>query len=248
MNELMGSVVTLSLAMTRALCMIIMIPIGGSGTSGRMFVTPMAIAVGLCVCQAFTLPSVPSPALYALGLKEAAVGIGLGWMVNRLFFVVGTAGALMDQLSGYTIGQLFNPSLGRSTGPIESLYSLLLVLILMTAGGGFYFAKMILATYQAWPITQWLPTAPTGAFVHTLLTQGMDQLVDFSVQMAMPIMAMLMFADICIALLARYASEFNPMSSSLAIKAFLVTLMLAVSLLSQLGYIERLMHVLTRVQ
>ncbi|HTV87280.1 MAG TPA: flagellar biosynthetic protein FliR [Dyella sp.] len=248
MNELMGSAVMLALAMTRALCMIVTIPLGGSGPSGRMFVTPLAIAVGLCVCQAYTLPHVPSVALYALALKEAALGVGLGWMVSRLFFVVGAAGALMDQLAGYTMGQLFNPSLGRSTGPIESLYSLLLVMILMTAGGGFYFAKMILATYQVWPIAQWLPAAPTAAFMHTLLTQGLDQLIDFAIQMAMPIMAMLMFADICIALMARYASEFNPLSSSMAIKAFLVSLMLLASLLGQLGYMQHLMRVLTRVR
>ncbi|RDS82784.1 type III secretion protein [Dyella monticola] len=239
---------TLLLAMIRTLCMLAVLPIGGGSSAGRAFVLPMAVAVGLCVHQAGNVPEVTSVLFYALALKEGAVGIALGWMISRMFMVVGAAGALIDQVSGYTVGQLFNPSLGRSVGPVESLYSMLLILILMSAGNGYYFAKVILATYQAWPVSELVPAASIKPFVAMLLGQGVDLLVNLSIQMAAPIMAMLMFADISIVLLSRYTPEFNPQSASLALKALLLTLMLLLSIAGQMGYLHRLMHELTRVQ
>lgn len=233
----------------RTTVIVALLPMGKRSSAGQLFKLPFSLAVGLCVASVVSMPHSSSPMLYLLALKEMLLGVGLGFMISRLFIVVGAAGSLIDQQAGYTVGALFNPSLGHTAGPIETLYTLLLILLLMTAGAGFYFPKMIMATYAIWPATALTP--PTGSvqvFIEGVLSTGVNQMVDMAMQMAMPILAMLMFADICVALFGRYASEFNPLSASLAIKAALVALMLAATLNSLVVYLQRLIVWLTRVQ
>jgi type III secretory pathway component EscT len=242
-------IASLLVGMLRATMIVALLPMGKKSSAGQLFKLPFSVAVGLCVASAVTIPRSSSPTLYLLATKEILLGVMLGFMISRLFIVVGAAGSLIDQQAGYTVGALFNPSLGHTAGPIETLYTTLLILLLITAGGGFYFPKMIMATYAVWPVTALTP--PTGSievFIGGLFGAGIDQLIDMVMQLAMPILAMLMFADICVALFGRYAPDFNPLSASLAIKAALVALMLVATLDSLIGYLQRLIPWLTRVQ
>jgi type III secretory pathway component EscT len=249
MSDPLDFVMGLLLAMLRTVMIVTFLPMGGKSSAGRAFSLPFSLAVGLCIQGALVVPVSPQLPWLVLALKEIALGAALGFMVNRMFLVVGTAGALMDQQAGYTMGAFFNPNLGRTAGPIETLYTLLLIYLLMTAGGGFYLAQMIMATYAVWPITALTPAVHSmQGFLDSALSTGLDQLIDMCMQIAMPILAMLMFSDICIGLFSRYSPEFSPMSASMATKAFLVVLMLAITLDSQIHYLRRLILWLTRVQ
>ncbi|GGA23409.1 EscT/YscT/HrcT family type III secretion system export apparatus protein [Dyella nitratireducens] len=237
----------LLLAMVRTSVLVSAIPTFKS-SAGKAFLVPFPMAIGLCVEQASGVAGLPLAALFPLVVKEALLGAALGFMVSRVFIVMSTAGAVLDQQAGYTIGALFNPSLGHTAGPIETLYTQLLILILMTAGGGLFFPSTIMATYVAWPITTlWPSGASLDGFIHDLLTDGANSLIGMALQIATPILAMLMFSDLCVALLGRYASELSPMSMSLAIKAFLVCLMLVVTIDNQMDNMRHLIALLLRV-
>jgi len=236
-------------ASLRTALIVLFLPVGKKSSAGKAFALPFSLAVGLCIQSAFPVHASPSSQWLLLGIKEAALGAVLGFMVGRMFLVVGTAGALMDQQAGYTVGALFNPNMGRSAGPIETIYTLLLIYLLMTAGDGFYFPKVIMATYAVWPITAFAPPMHSiQGFIDSALSTGLDQLISMSMQVAIPMLGMLMFADLCVGLFSRYAPEFSPLSASMATKAFLVVLMLALTLTSQIHYLRRLILWMTRIQ
>lgn len=248
MNDPFEFLTGLLLAMVRTSVLVNVMPTFKS-SAGKAFLLPFPLAIGLCVEQAAGVAGLPLQQLFPLMVKEALLGAALGFMVSRVFIVVSTAGAVLDQQAGYTVGALFNPSLGHTAGPIETLYTLLLILILMTSGGGFYFPSAIMATYAVWPITSlWPPGGPIDGFIHYLLAGGAESLVALAVQIAAPILAMLMFSDLCVATLSRYAAELSPMSMSMAVKALLVCLMLVITLDNQMENMRRLILLLLRVK
>jgi type III secretory pathway component EscT len=103
-----------------------------------------------------------------------------------------------------------------------------LTLVLLGGDNAFGFARTIMATYAAWPIGALYP--PMGSvidFVHATVTTGAEELIRLALTLAMPIIAMITFADICVAMLARYVPQLNPLSLSLALKAMLCVLALA---------------------
>ncbi|GLQ49396.1 flagellar biosynthetic protein FliR [Dyella flava] len=249
MSDPLDVALGLLFASLRTALIVLFLPMGKKSSAGKAFALPFSLAVGLCIQSAFPMHVSPSSQWLLLGIKEAALGAVLGFMVGRMFLVVGTAGALMDQQAGYTVGALFNPNMGRSAGPIETIYTLLLIYLLMTAGEGFYFPKVIMATYAVWPITAFAPPMHSiQGFIDSALSTGLDQLISMSMQVAIPMLGMLMFADLCVGLFSRYAPEFSPLSASMATKAFLVVLMLALTLSSQIHYLRRLILWMTRVQ
>jgi len=239
---------SLQLAMVRVAVLVAVMPTFKS-SAGKAFLLPFPLAVALCIREASDTAGLSSMLLFSLGMKEAMLGAALGFMISRVFIVVSAAGAVLDQQAGYTVGALFNPSLGHSAGPIETLYTLLLVLILMTAGGGFYFPKAIMATYAVWPVTSlWPPAGSLGGFINNILGSGADMLVGMGMHIAMPILAMLMFSDLCVAMLSKYAAEISPMSISMAVKALLVCTVLIATLNNQTDNMRRLIALLLRVQ
>jgi type III secretory pathway component EscT len=249
MSDPLDVALGLLFASLRTALIVSFLPIGKKASAGRAFTLPFSLAVGLCMQSVAPVQVTPSGQWVLLGLKEIVLGAVLGFMVSRMFLVMGTAGALMDQQAGYTVGALFNPNMGRTAGPIETIYTLLLIYLLMTASGGFYFPKVIMATYAVWPITAFTPPMHSiQGFIDSALGSGLDQLVNMCMQVAMPMLAMLMFADMCVGMFSRYAPEFSPLSASMATKAFLVVLMLAVTLASQTQFLRRLILWLTRVQ
>lgn len=239
---------SLQLAMVRAAVLVAVMPTFKSSV-GKAFLLPFPLAVALCVREASDTAGLPSMLLFSLGMKEAMLGAALGFMVSRVFIVVSAAGAVLDQQAGYTVGALFNPSLGHSAGPIETLYTLLLVLILMTAGGGFFFPKAIMATYAVWPVASlWPPMGSIDGFINNILGDGTNLLVGMAMHIAIPILAMLMFSDLCVAMLSKYAAEMSPMSISMAVKALLVGIVLVVTLNNQMDNMQRLIALLLKVQ
>lgn len=238
----------LQLAMVRTAVLVAVMPTFKSSV-GKAFLLPFPLAIALCAREASDIAGLPSMLLFSLGMKEAMLGAALGFMVSRVFIVVSAAGAVLDQQAGYTVGALFNPSVGHSAGPIETLYTLLLVLTLMTAGGGFFFPKAILATYTVWPVASlWPSGASMDGFINYILGAGADMLVGMAMHIMMPILAMLMFSDLCVAMLSKYAAEMSPMSISMAVKALLVCVVLMVTLNNQVDNMARLIARLLRAQ
>lgn len=237
-----------ALAMVRTGVALSILPLGRSGAAGKHFTMPMALAIALCV----PAPAVDTAQPLSVGLlaiKEGCLGAALGFMLSRVFFVVGGAGAILDQQAGYTVGSTFNPTFGATIGPIETIFTALLTLMLVDGDSGFVAAKALAATYDVWPVTQWLPSGgqSLGDFVRHLLSDQVQLLLEMGLRIVAPMAALLLLADVCTAIAGRYAQQLNPFSISLALKAFVVALILGVMLRSQAPQWLRLVKSLTAV-
>lgn len=194
------------------------LPIGSNGAAARRMSGPMAVAMAMCAPW-HELASLQVMSFVPLLLKEGLVGLGLGYLMSRVFHIVGTAGALLDQQAGYTMGAAYNPTFGTSSGPIEGIFNNLLVLSLIQAGGMVLLARVVIASYAMWPVDTWLPDGvDIPELLRRLLGQMGQQVLEGALTVAAPVLALLLLADVCVAIAARYAQQLNPFSLSMAVK------------------------------
>jgi type III secretion protein T len=240
---------SLAVAMVRVSALIYVLPFSPSASVGRFLRLPLAVAIAMCVLPPGISLEVSLAATIALVVKEALVGAWLGLMLARLFIVASAAGALIDHHAGYTMGGTFNPNLGASTGPIESLYGILLTFVLLGGAGAFVLAKAIIATYVVWPIGHFYPPVPdVESFLLRTLTDGSGELIALCLHMAMPALALVLFSDLCIATMSRLSQQLNPLAMSMAVKAMICALVMLLALPGSMNEIHVLIARLLRVQ
>jgi len=228
MNDPTLHIASLVLAMARASAVLAALPFASRTWAGTYVIMPMALAVALLVPAPLTeLPS--GPRMLLLVAKEAAVGLAVGLVIARVFHIVAASGALLDQQAGYTFGATLNPTVNMTTGPIETLFSTTLTLMLFSNAGAFTLAKTIALTFQGWPALSLLPLEGGGAelFDPQLLGATVQLMHELALRLAAPAMALLLMADISLMVASRYAQQLNPFSISLALKALAMTLLLA---------------------
>ncbi|HEX7814812.1 EscT/YscT/HrcT family type III secretion system export apparatus protein [Dyella sp.] len=220
-------IIAFGLSTVRASVALGTLPFGQRSSVGKKFTWPMALAVALCVPHP-SLELRSDISIIALGLKEALIGWCLGHFMSRIFYAVSAAGAVLDQQAGYTMGGSLNPNFGIATGPLETIFSTLLVLMLLLDGSVQVAFRALLATYEAWPIGELYPGS--GVSFTSFFSRNMDAqfqlIMDVALGLAAPLIALLLLVDICVAVASRYAQQINPFSMSLAIKAMATSFLL----------------------
>lgn len=215
-----------ALGAVRPAVITLFLPFGTDAATGRFFRVPFSLAIALCVHPFLSpLPEGGAPLALLLG-KEVLLGIVIGLLLARLFILVGAAGAIIDQQAGYTLGNVFDPALGREMGPIETLLSRLLILVTLAGGGSLLLGLLVLRSYELWPLLSF-PSWELGyTFLEITLADAVVKMLEATAQLAMPIVTILLFTEAGLAVLGRYAQQLNPFSISLAAKAALLMLVL----------------------
>lgn len=236
MTDPLVYIASLTLGMARVSMALAMLPFASRSWAGTYVIMPMALAVAILVpAQLDAVPSAPKMAL--LILKEAAVGFGLGLLIARPFHVVASAGALLDQQAGYTFGATLNPTVNTTSGPIQTLYTSLLTLMLFSDQGAFTLSKGLVASFEGWPMLAMVPLqgAALGDLTDGLLGSQGQLMLELALRLAGPAVALLLLADVSLMVAARYAQQLSPFSISLAMKAMVIAVILTGMMQGQAG-------------
>jgi type III secretory pathway component EscT len=240
MDSIESTVLTVGVCSIRPLLAFSILPFGGQGTMKTVFAMPAALAVAVLAA-----PAVGSlPMTGALGLvmvKEAVLGALIGFGLSRVFLAVLAAGALIDQHAGYTFGNTLNPGLGVSTGPVENLFSAIYTLMLFSRDGATDLFTGVAGTYGLWPLAS-LGPGPLAGIDAVALADHLQELSTLVIRLVGPAVALLLAADVCVAIAARYAQQLNVFSISLALKGCVACLMLGYMLRTQLVELARLTY------
>jgi type III secretory pathway component EscT len=240
MDGIESLVLSVAVASVRPLAAFSVLPFAGEGSMKAIFAMPSALAVAALVAP--TLGPLPSGgAVGLLVAKEALLGASIGFGLSRVFLAVLMAGALIDQHAGYTFGNTLNPGLGIATGPVENLFAAVYTLLLFGDDAARELFTGIAGTYGWWPVTSLLPE-PWAGVDATVLAGHVQQLAELVIRLAGPAIGLLLAADVCVAIAARYAQQLNVFSISLALKALVASLMLGYLLRAQLVELARLAH------
>ena len=186
---------------------------------GLMAVLPVFSRLGLKaplrggVAVALALPLVPvlaprlseSPPgvvpLALLGLKEATVGLLLGFVVSLPFRAAEAAGELIDQQRGSPVEPAADPSGAGEGGAMATLLSLASVAVFHAAGGMEALLAALYESWRLWPPLEPLPPPRPDTVVGLLGL--LDQMARAGFVLAAPVVSVLVLTEVAMALAGR---------------------------------------------
>ncbi|MGD8239134.1 MAG: flagellar biosynthetic protein FliR, partial [Armatimonadota bacterium] len=173
----------------------------------RLAAAAVLVPVMAPVARGSAVSASPGPGvehLPLLALKEAVVGLAIGFAASLLFYGIGMGGQLVARQLGFLRGHPGLPSaIGGSrlapgfAGPIGRFYYLLGVLTYFMIDGHHWLLAAVARAYERLPVGVLLPKATSVEPVTALAT---DMFV-VAVQVGAPAVAALFLADVALAAL-----------------------------------------------
>jgi flagellar biosynthetic protein FliR len=183
----------------------------------------------------FNTRAVPAPVKGALALALAValvdrVAPGLpepttGFLVQLFFTAVQFAGELLDVTGGFTLQPAYDPLAMTMNSVVGKLHSLLATTLLFTSNGHLLIVRGFATSYEGLPVSGGFPAESVASVVMT----AFSMMFLAALQIAGPMVAVLLLADVALALLSRAAPALNIFAIGFPVKIMLTLALLGLT-------------------
>jgi flagellar biosynthetic protein FliR len=149
-----------------------------------------------------------------LALKEAAVGLLMGFAVMVIFEGVRAAGELVGFDLGLSIATVFDPDNGLNNAVIGQLFYLVFMLVFFMVDGHHHVLQALQASYHVVPVGGLTLGAPMGE--HLIALTG--SVFAVAVKIAAPVIVASFLINVAMSVLARVAPQMNVFVISFPVK------------------------------
>jgi flagellar biosynthetic protein FliR len=212
-------VFTLVLARTSTLLMTA--PLFGAPGLPRRVRAFLAIALSLLITPVHigaSLPPIEQLIDYGrLLANEALTGLLLGLSINILFSGIQVAGQIVSQMSGLSIGDVFNPAFEEDASVFSSLFYFLTMAVFVAVGGHRHVTAALLDTFAAAPPGH----AALGDGFLEVLTNVVTQSFALGMRAAAPLLTALLLSNLVLGLVSRTLPQINVIAVGFGINALL---------------------------
>lgn len=149
-----------------------------------------------------------------LVIREASVGILLGFVTAMIFNAVIMAGEIASRDMGLAVAAEFNPDVQMTITPLSRLYIVIFSLFILALDVHHWFILALAQTYEFVPINQLNP----GIELEGMLISMMTWLYMIGVKISAPVMAILFLVTAAIGIMSRAAPQVNILMISFPIR------------------------------
>jgi flagellar biosynthesis protein FliR len=185
----------------------------------------LALSLMLSTQIAPTLPDPTTGFLVVAAITEVVIGAALGFVVQVLFTAVQMAGDLIDVTGGFSLQPAYDPMAMTQNSSVGRLHYLLASTLLFTSGGHLLMVKGFATSYVGLPVGGDVPTDQIAAVV----AKAFSMMFLAALQIAGPMVAVLLLADVALALLSRAAPALNIFAIGFPVKIMLTLAMLGLT-------------------
>lgn len=179
-----------------------------------------ALAIPLSGFMAKGAPALDSLDLVPGLAVQVGVGAALGFLVQLAVSVVQMVGDLVDVAGGFSLSMAMDPLMMVQNSVMGRLHAYLAVVLLLVTDLHLMVIQGLSRSVQLMPAASLKPSALAAA-----ATEGIGALMASTLQIAGPLIAVMLVADITLGLLTRAAPMLNAFALSFPLK---ITLTLAV--------------------
>jgi flagellar biosynthetic protein FliR len=145
---------------------------------------------------------------FFLILKEALVGLLIGFTAYMIMSAIQIAGGLIDFQMGFSIANVIDPQTGAQSPLMGQYLYILGLLFFLSFNGHYLLIDGIYYSYQFIPINQpWLPLGNSNVALYFVESFSSMFLVAF--QMSVPIVGSLFLVDVALGIVARTVPQLN---------------------------------------
>ena len=163
--------------------------------------------------------------LVEVGLREALIGLAIGFGASVVFWVAEGAGVYVDDLTGYNNVQISNPTRPESSTFISTLLGQVAITAFWALGGMTFLLDAVYESYHWWPLSATGPNIES--VIEAFAIQQTDSLMQSVAKLAAPMVLLLLLIDFAFAFAERSASKLELMTLSQPVKGAMAALMLA---------------------
>jgi flagellar biosynthetic protein FliR len=235
-----ATLAALLLGMVRASGFVVMAPPFNSPAIPVAVKGALAMALAVVVFPHISggLPPITAGFLIVTAITEALIGAALGFIVQVLFTAVQMAGDLIDLSGGFSLQPAYDPMSLTTHSSVGKLHYMLATTLLFTSGGHLLLVRGFVTSYQGLPVGGSFPVAQLG---HTLITV-FSMMFLAALQIAGPMVAVLLLADVALALLSKAAPALNIFSFGFPVKIMLTLTLLGLTFPLLPPALDALMH------
>ena len=193
--------------------------------NGFLAVMAMFIAPAL---DFHSLMTVPPLVWIAVVLKEALIGILLGFAFSTVMWAIAAAGTMIDFQTGSGNASFFDPMGGHEGGPTAGFLNLLAVTLFVTGGGLNLMLAALFESYRVWPVDSFAPHF--GNALLPFAERGLAAVMLWTVKLAAPVVIVLAVVELGFGLIGRAMPQLNVFIMSQPVKSAVAVLMMALFL------------------
>ena len=199
--------------------------------NARSIPAPVKGALALALALALSgqiAPDLPDPTagfLVVAALTEVVIGAALGFVVQLLFTAVQMAGDILDVTGGFSLQPAYDPMAMTMNSSVGRLHYLLATTLLFSSGGHLLVVRGFATSYQGLPVGG---SVPTEQLAQVLVT-AFSMMFLAAVQIAGPMVAVLLLADVALALLSRAAPALNIFAIGFPVKIMMTLALLGLT-------------------
>lgn len=170
----------------------------------------LAIGMGVAIAVLPVMPPMPEVAPDSgLGLaifaQQIFIGIAIGFMMRIVFAAVDMAGALVGMQMGLSFAIFFDPDAGGQTAVLSDFLNLLATLLFLAVNGHLLMIDIVVRSFEWLPVSTSVVSAGGWGYIAraglTVFSAGL--------LLSMPIVAILLVANIALGVLTRAAPQLN---------------------------------------
>lgn len=232
------------LASLRIIAWLVLVPPFSSRAIPAAAKVILALALALAAAPGVAASGVPTGTLplISTALTQVAVGLAMGFVTFLLFSGIAAAGNLVDMFGGFALAQGFDPIAMRPTTIFGQFHQLLATVLLFATGGHMIVLGGMLKTFQVLP----LGDSPDLSGLSGVLLTAFRMFLLTAVQIALPMIAVLLVADLGLALMTKIAPQLNALSVMFPAKIGLTLVLVGLSFSVLPGAMDQLVDLATQ--
>jgi flagellar biosynthetic protein FliR len=192
----------------RVLALFQILPVLGQRT------VPVRVRVALsflvAVCASGVAPPVApvpldSPLAFMLLIQQLLIGLSLGFAVRVVFAAVELAGELIGLQMGMNFAGFFDPVMAGQSTAASRFFATLVSFLFIVTNGHLRVIEVVVASLQAFPVGP-----EPFAFLRAVQPQTWGaQIFSMGLWIALPMMAVMLFVNLVLGVIARVAPQSN---------------------------------------
>lgn len=227
MNDLLPKFPAFLLILVRVTSFFVMMPLFSFRTIPTVHKIGLGFFLSWLIFYAISPPALEINGVYfLLIIKEALVGLLIGFTAYMIFSAIQIAGGLIDFQMGFAIANVIDPQTGAQSPLMGQYLYTFALLFLLSFNGHHLLIDGIYNSYQFIPINQpWLPLGNSNVALYFVKSFSAMFVVAF--QMSAPIVGCLFLVDVALGIVARTVPQLNIFVVGLPVKIIVSFLVIA---------------------
>ncbi|MGM9924118.1 MAG: flagellar biosynthetic protein FliR [Bacillus sp. (in: firmicutes)] len=228
MEEIIPSLSGFLLILVRVTAFFVTMPIFSYRTIPAVHRIGLSFFLAWIMYYTIDIPGIAFDEAYILlVLKEALVGLMIGFVAYMMLAAVQIAGGLIDFQMGFAIANVIDPQTGVQNPLMGQYLYTIALLFLLSTNGHHLLLDGIFYSYQFIPIDQAFISFGDEGLLE-FVVKSFNQAFIIAFQMAIPVVGSLFIVDIALGILARTVPQLNIFVVGIPIKIVLSFLVLLV--------------------